>query len=371
MIFHRSAAIPYYFLFTWLFSGDCTCCITEQYFNENILAYYLNTFDGSNSSSQPLIYKYDINTDCPENLTHWGFDFKIYAPEVGFTTFETFYSGKIEISSESPVTYFTNLDISSGSGPIIENNAQAETLISYISQSGKLPNGKYLFQFSLHNNSEILDAVSTIIDIESPVTLELFSPGGELSEISNTYTYSTIPLFTWYSDFCSQCEYGIRVSEYDQEKHGSLEDALTGWSLVPMDQSEDYFNLGWNANSFQYPPGGHIDLEVGKYYTWQIRRSFDTTVDIQYDYSPIYVFEVRAPDKLQLDYSNPYLAVIESIIGEEQFYLWFSPGGELERFTPSGEAIWINNEEIHIDGLYSILSDLNQGKISIESIKIK
>ena len=55
----------------------------------------------------------------------------------------------------------------------------------------------------------------------------------------------------------------------------------------------------------------------------------------------------------------------------EQFYLWFSPGGELERFTPSGEAIWMNNEEIHIDGLYSILSDLNQGKISIESLIIK
>ena len=331
----------------------------------------MNTLNGANSSSQPLIFKYDINTDCQENPTHWGFDFKIYAPEIGFTTFETFYSGKIEISSESPVKYFTNLDISSGSGPIIENNAQAETLISYISQSGKLPNGKYLFQFTLLKNTEILYTVPTIIDIDSPVTLELFSPGGSLSEISNTYTYSTIPLFTWYSDFCSQCEYGIRVSEYDQEKHGSLEDALTGWSLVPMDQSEDYFNLGWNANSFQYPPGGHVDLEVGKYYTWQIRRSFDTTVDIQYDYSPIYVFEVRAPDKLQLDYSNPYLAVIESIIGEEQFYLWFSPGGELERFTPSGEAIRINNEEIHIDGLYSILSDLNQGKISIESLIIK
>ena len=371
MIFHRSAAIPYYFLFTWLFSGDCTCCITEQYFNENILAYYLNTFNGVNSSSQPLIYKYDINTECSENLTHWGFDLKIYAPEVGFTTFETFYSGKVEISSESPVKYFTNLDISSGSGPIIENNPQSETLISYISQSGKLPNGKYLFQFTLLQNTEILYTVPTIIDIDSPVTLELFSPGGSLSEISNTYTYSTIPLFNWYSDFCSQCEYGIRVSEYDQEAHGSLQDALFNWAMVPMDQSDDYFNLGWNANSFQYPQGGHIDLEVGKYYTWQIRRSFDTTVDIQYDYSPIYVFEVRATDKLQLDYSNPYLAVIESIIGEEKFYLWFSPGGELERFTPSGEAIWINNEEIHIDRLYSILSDLNQGKILIESIKIK
>ena len=332
----------------------------------------MNTFDGSNSSSQPLIYKYDINTTgCPETPTHWGFNLKIYAPEVGFTTFETFYSGKVEISSEPPVKYFTNLDISSGSGPIIENNAQAEVLISYISQSGKLPNGKYLFQFTLLNDTEILTAVSTIIEFDAPVTLELFSPGGPISDISNSYTYNTKPLFTWYSDFCPSCEYGIRVSEYDYEAHGSLADALYNWAMVPMDQSEDYFNLGWNANSFQYPSGGHIDLEVGKYYTWQIRRSFETTVDTQYDYSPIYVFEVRAPDKLQLDYSNPYLTVIETIIGEEQFYLWFSPGGELERFTPTGEAIWINNEEIHIDGLYSILSELNQGKISIENIRIK
>ena len=367
---HRVKTLLYIIFLSWVIPGDCFCCITEQYFNENILAYYLNTFDGLNSSSQPLIYKYDINTDCPENLTHWGFDYKIYAPEIGFTSFETFYRGKVEINSEFPVKYFTNLDISSGSGPIIENNPQAETLISYISQSGKLPNGKYLFQFTLLNNSDILNAVSTIIEIDSPVNLELFSPGGTLSEISNSYTYNTKPLFTWYSDSCPRCEFGIRVSEYDQKVHESLEDALYNWSQVPIDQS-DYFNLGWNANSFQYPSGGHIDLEVGKYYTWQIRRSFDTTVDIQYDYSPIYVFEVRAPDKLQLDYSNPYLAVIKSIIGEEQFYLWFSPGGELERFTPSGETIWINNEEIHIDGLHSILSDLNQGKISIENIRIK
>ena len=51
---------------------------------------------------------------------------------------------------------------------------------------------------------------------------------------------------------------------------------------------------------------------------------------------------------------------IESIIGEEQFYLWFSPGGELERFTTIGDVIWINDEEIHIEGLYSLLTKINQ-----------
>ena len=80
---------------------------------------------------------------------------------------------------------------------------------------------------------------------------------------------------------------------------------------------------------------------------------------------------MRAPDKFQIDYSDPYLSVLESIIGEEQFYLWFSPGGELERFTTTGDVIWINDEEIHIEGLYSLLTELNQGNISIEEIRIK
>jgi hypothetical protein len=161
------------------------------------------------------------------------------------------------------------------------------------------------------------------------------------------------------------------VCEYDQDEHKSLEDALSDWSLVPMHQSQEYFPLDWNTNSFQYPSVGHIDLEIGKYYLWQIRRSFNTTLEAHHDYSSINVFEVREPDKLQMDYSDPYLSVLESIIGKEQFYLWFSPGGELERFTTTGDVIWINEEEIHIEGLYSLLTELNQGKISIENIRIK
>ena len=107
-----------------------------------------------------------------------------------------------------------------------------------------------------------------------------------------------------------------------------------------------------NISSYQYPSISHINLEFGKYYVWQIMRSFETTLGTHYDYSPINVFEIRAPDKLQLDYSDPYLSVIESIIGEEQFFLWFSPGGELERFTTVGDVIWKNDEKIHIEELY-------------------
>ena len=326
--------------------------------------------DANIEGSQSVIYRYGLNIEgCSENLSI-NIEYKIYAPEIDITTFETFYKGSIKINNESHLSYFTNNEITPNSGPNFAGNQKMEKLISYISQTGRLPNGKYFFHFTLQSDTPLFTA-SKIIDVQVPVTLELLSPGGLLSDLSNSYTYSTVPLFTWYSDYCPKCEYAIRVCEYDQDEHKSLEDDLSDWSLVPMNQSQEYFPLDWNTNSFQYPSVGHIDLETGKYYLWQIRRSFNTTLEAHHDYSSINVFEVREPDKLQMDYSDPYLSVLESIIGKEQFYLWFSPGGELERFTTTGDVIWINEEEIHIEGLYSLLTELNQGNIYIENIRIK
>ena len=370
---HRIKSFLYIILLAWGLPAECTCCLTEQYFNENILSYPFSFFDASASVLQPVLYQYEINTEsCASNLLSIEVEYKIFSPEIGISSYETFYTGNIILNDAIPLKYFTNNEIQSASGPSIKGNAKLESLISYVSQSGKMPNGKYLIHFTLNSSDEPIFIVPPkIIEVQSPVTLELLSPGGTLSELSNAYTFSTVPLFTWFSDYCPLCDYAIRVCEYNQNEHESLEDALVGWSLVPMDQSQDYHSLGWNAHSFQYPSVGHVDLEVGKYYLWQVRRSFSTALDVNHDYSGINVFEVRSPDKLQLDYSDPYLAVIESIIGTDQFYLLFSPGGDLERFTTDGDAIWINDDEINIEALHSILSEIKAGNATLESVRIK
>ena len=354
MVIHRAATILNLFLISLLYSEDCSCCITEDYFNESILSHHITMLDVNINGSQPILYRYGLSTRACEGNLSINIAYKIISSEIGINTFETFYEGLISINSQSPLNYFTNNEIQSGFIPNISGNKKMETLISYISQTGRLPNGKYLFYFILNSGTDILYTTSKIINVQSPVTLELLSPGGPLSKLSSSYTHNTVPIFTWYSDFSPNCEFAIRVCDYNQNHHESLEDALSNWSLIPIDQSYKYHTIDWNTNSYQYPSVGHIDLEVGKYYAWQIRRSFVTTLGTHYDYSPINVFEVRAPDKLQLDYSDPYLSVIESIIGEEQFYLWFSPGGELERFTTVGDVIWKNDEKIHIEELYSI-----------------
>ena len=69
MIIYRAAVILYFFLFTGLYSEDCTCCITEEYFNENILSYHISMLDASNVGSNAVMYKYGINTSgCLGNL---------------------------------------------------------------------------------------------------------------------------------------------------------------------------------------------------------------------------------------------------------------------------------------------------------------
>ena len=98
MITHRAAVILYFFLFTWLYSEDCTCCITEEYFNENILSYHISMLDEKILGSQTLIYKYGLNTDdCSANFTI-NIEYKIIAPEIGINTFETFFIGFYKIS---------------------------------------------------------------------------------------------------------------------------------------------------------------------------------------------------------------------------------------------------------------------------------
>ena len=354
----------------WGFSSNCIFTINPD-IHEDILAIYLDTFNRNNVQSTLDIFTIQVNhevSDCGDSPYTIEYTLKIYAPEIGLNRYETFYVGVRILDTDLTNQIYRSSDFSFVSG----GTSHAENLISYISQSGKLPNGNYLFQFDIKNGSGILlDTKSESLEINRPLTLELLSPGGTLYELTHAYTYSTVPIFTWYSDFCSQCTYGIRVSEFNQDEHSSLNSALDDWSIIPYNQSDDYHEPLMNPFSFQYPEEGHLDLEVGKHYVWQIRRSYETTIEPHYDYSPIYIFEVRSPTKKQLDFSDPYLSAVQSLIGNEQFNLWFSAGGELERFVTAGESIWINGEKIHIDALYSLVSELNQGKITLENLYIK
>ncbi len=355
------------------YSNNCTYTVKKIYFNEHILTFYIDSFDSNHLKSQENLFIYEIipeGTDCSETTLTINYTLKIYVPEIGLTSYEIFYEGELEITINSEVQYFKNSDFRFVSGPTVTNNAEVKKIISYISQSGKLPNGIYSFHFT-SNNLAVITPQPETIEIYRPISLELSSPGGILSELSHSYIYTTVPLFIWYSDFCTQCIYGIRICEYNKNKHSSLNSALNDWSILPYEQSNKYYEIPWNSLLFQYPTEGPIDLEVGKHYVWQIRRSYETTLEPHHDYSPIYIFGIRDPIKKQIEIIDPYLHAIQTLIGKEQFSLWFNTGGELEQFVTAGESIWINGEELPINALYSLVSELNQGKITLDNFQIK
>ncbi|MDP6936839.1 MAG: hypothetical protein QGF36_05345 [Candidatus Marinimicrobia bacterium] len=354
------------------FSNDCNCCLKEQYFNDDLIYFYTNFIDDNGlSNSHPLIFSYSLNTSCTETPTQVDYEYSITAPSIGITTFETYYSGSLQLNSDNYPLHINNLLFTGGIGPDMTTNKKGQLLAQYLSQSGSLPNGLYRFSLKLKSNSTTIYTVNKTLEISIPLNLDLLYPGGDYSEISTAFTFNPVPLFSWYVDYCPSCEYSIRICEYNPNVHQSLEDALSGESLVPLLQSEKYFSVGMNTHSFQYPLIGHENLEVGKYYVWQVRRSMASTVGEKYHYSIPFVFEVRAADKLQLDYTDPYLSVIEELIGEEQFTMYFSTGGDLERFTTHGTSIWINEDEMHIESLYELLSELKQKKIKVTDLKIK
>ena len=58
-----------YAIINVVYAENCTCCISENYFNESIMYQHISLLDIEPSIYQPLLYKYDIITDtCDENI---------------------------------------------------------------------------------------------------------------------------------------------------------------------------------------------------------------------------------------------------------------------------------------------------------------
>ena len=58
---YRIKIFLYFIFITRAFPIDCSCCLTEQYFNENILSYPFSYFDLSSNTINPVLYQYEIN----------------------------------------------------------------------------------------------------------------------------------------------------------------------------------------------------------------------------------------------------------------------------------------------------------------------
>ena len=387
------------FIFQILISSSLLYCqencdlesfyMIEEFFNEDIVAYYLSSVDINSGSSYTPLFQYSIkgNDDCysldsPSNINLFlDFSMDIFSPSIGFNSSQNLFKGKIKLSNISSIVTFKNMDLdySTISVPGAEfsliswegveiGDPAFELIKSSILSSGKVPNGLYSFKFSLiTENDYIVDEINKTINVNEPEFIDLISPGGSVSDTSSNIVYSTFPIFTWNRDVCSSCETQIRVSEFNPNNHSSPIDAINDVSNLPNSIGGEYYSINDNLNSFQYPTSNSKSLEPGKLYAWQLRRTYQSTMGAEEIFSNIYIFKVFDG----YNQINNNLDIIKLLIGENKYNEFFSNGGVLFGYNQLNENITLNGSEISISELNQIINQVQSGLINIESISVE
>ena len=360
--------------------------IEEDYFADQLIGFYINSIDINTGDTSIEYFRYRIiqENNQTDNLKA-NYSLIINSPDLGLSNFELM-SGAIDISNISiPELVFSNVDINFDTQSIpgadfnseesnLASISELEAIQSVILSSGKVPNGTYILNVTLRcseDDSVVYDSISKTIEAYEPVFLDLLSPGGDIQDTSSTAIFNTMPLFTWSSDYCTQCNYGIRVCKYDPELHSSLADAIEDSSVLPSNQNIDFYTLETNG-SFAYPSQDAFDILPNNLYVWQIQRSYETTLGNQENKSEIFVFKVSSFENLLDDTINedPYKDVLQSLLGY-QYQELFTNDGELRNFKVKNSTVVLNNQVVPISTLYDIIEQLNSGEVQLLEVEVE
>ena len=360
--------------------------IQEDYFADHLIGFYLNSIDVNTGDSSVEYFRYRIKQeDSSVNQLEAHYSLVINSSDLNLYNFELI-SGIVSISNiQIPELVFSNLDINfsttgiPGADFILQESNMAsfsdlEAIQSIILSSGKIPNGTYILNVTLKcsdNDSVIYDSITKTIEAFEPTFLDLVSPGGSIQDTISNTILTTNPLFIWNSDYCSQCDYGIRVCHYDPSLHSSLADAINDNSMLPSNQNLDFYPLP-NNQSFSYPTNDAFDLIPGQLYAWQIQRSYQTTLGTQQNKSPIFIFKIYSiDDAIEDSESNDiYADLLEQLLGYQYDQL-FGDNGQLKGFSVKGSTILINNETVPITVLYDVINQINNGELEIIEIEVE
>jgi len=378
--------LPIFFLFNISYTQCGDFEIKEDYFADQLIGFYISSIDINTGDTSVEYFRYRISQENSQidNLKA-SYSLIINSPDLGLSNFEMF-SGVIDIANITlPELVFSNLDINFDTQSIpgadfkseesnLASMDELEAIQSVILSSGKIPNGTYIFNVTLRcsdDDSIIYDSITKTIEAYEPVFLDLLTPGGNLLDTTTTAIFNTLPLFTWSSDYCSQCNYGIRVAEYNPDFHSSLSDAIEDISVLPSNQNLDFFPLETNG-SFAYPSQDAFDLIPNKLYVWQIQRTYNTTLGSQENKSEIFVFKISSFENLIDDTVNqdPHKEILQALLGY-RYEEFFNNEGILKNYKVQNNSIILNDQIIPISNLYNVIEKINSGEIQIMDIEVE
>jgi len=352
--------------------------------------YYVNSFDLNTGATNVQIFRYQLESDEYPIIIKIRFRATILSPTLGIqsetiiTEIETYpidlraplILDNRDISSETTIIYDMDsppntIEIS---GRVLGSldPAQADAVLQSIMTTGKIADGEYSFYVEiLSENDQVLASDSKTIIVQSPVSINLETPGGVLSDTLDNLIYSNFPIFQWFSQSCNGCNSFIRVAQYNSGVHSSLEDALEDQRVLPFNQSDNWHPID-NVNSYQYPFSGAYPLEPGNVYAWQIMMTLPTTSGSEEMASSIFAFKIGIAGTVETanSISSPLLMTLQQALGDDQYNAFFGSGNELQGYNPSGQLL-INGVNVDEASVNYILNQFLSNNYQINSITVE
>ena len=349
--------------------------------------YYVNSFDLNTGATNVQIFRYQLESDqYPIPVKIW-FRASMLSPSLGITAATTIIEIETGVFSLQAPLILDNRDISSetsiiydmGSPPnqieltgqVIEslNPTQADAILQSVVTTGRIADGEYTFEIQIRSESDLIyvSDLKTIL-VQSPVSINLETPGGVLADTLDNLIYSNFPIFQWFSQSCNGCNSFIRVAQYNSGVHSSLEDALEDQRVLPFNQSDNWHPID-NVNSYQYPFSGAYPLEPGNVYAWQIMITLPTTSGFEEMASSIFAFKIGIAGTVETanSISSPLLMTLQQALGDDQYNAFFGSGNELQGYNPSGQLL-MNVDEASVN---YILNQFLSNNYQINSITVE
>ncbi len=384
-------------------SGAVPIEISEEFFNEDIVIFYLSDFNLENPQGNPLIFEYYIgnkNYPCvfPEPVQiSLEFSFKARIRAMGWTDYQPIatillnpftIAGPCRISNQIISSNLSNFflpydcpeQVNTGSPYAELNGGQSDVDKSAMSQlsntilsTGQLPAGTYSFLVRIVNEGTgQISELTKNIRIVSPTSLELIGPGTLVHGLQDFESlFNRFPMFQWESEACASCTYAIRLCEYVPGIHASPYDAIMDEASLPFPDDGGYYDVGNNITALNYDPAlAGRDLEFGKYYVWQVEKTYETSGGLQNMKSEIFGLYLEDPSSAETARRmiNPVEELLKELVGENQYETLKS--GQLSGYQLSGK-ITVNGRPVAVDELRIITNGIRNGSYTIQNIFVE
>ena len=404
--------------------GPCGCNISieRNFFNDEIIGFYLSSIDLESGESSTLLFDYAINLteaiyegacnpdghECPSgfdenqcndyfegfgytsqhgiDVLYLDFHISMFIPDF-MDSNTSLVDGRVRFDINSSTIQeinFRNTDLNFDTTQLAGNTSftleshdvhitdeTIEEITNLFLSQGRAPNGVYTFNFTILDESyKEIDSLSETVEVFVPSFLDLITPGSsEIADSLSNTVMSQNPIFQWNSDYCNKCDFFIRVSEFRVTDHSSLEEALDDYSVLPL--NNDYFELSQNTNTFQYPSSGVGELYPGKMYVWQIMRTYMTSNGINEEFSPIYLFKIQSQDVTTDSDKDINLENLKLFLGSDTYENLFSEEGALNGYNSVSTSINVDNQSLSINYLLELIAKKNQGNLTIIEVNVE